>query len=175
MPEPYAHPLWLETERLELVAFTQELLGVLDDRYAAERLLDARLPDGWPDDELEPLLELYAQWLADDLRTLGYGPWVAIAKDERAVAGSAGFVGRPKADGSVEIGFGIHPDFRNRGYASEAAATLVRWVLEQPGVAKVVSRCDPANAASVRVHEKIGMTRLGDADGMIRWEATRGV
>ena len=162
----------METDRLELVAFTAELLEALDDRGEADRLLDARLPEGWPDDELLPLLDLYAQWLADDPRTLGYGPWVAIVRGERAVVGSAGFVGQPKDDGSVEIGFGVHPDFRNRGYASEAAAALVGWALAQPDVAKVVSRCDPANVPSVRVHEKIGMTRLGEADGMIRWEAT---
>src|SRR5262249_55053572 len=134
MPEPYAHPLRLETDRLELVAFSLELLEALDDRTAVEGLLDPRLPDGWPDHPLTPLLELYAQWLAGDPRTLGYGPWVAIAKGERTVAGSAGFVGRPKADGSVEIGFGVHPAFRNHGYASEAAAELVRWALQQPGV-----------------------------------------
>ena len=127
----------LETERLVLTPLSLELVDALSDRPAAERLLGARIPDGFPDAELGGFLPLY----------------------ERAL----------RADPS-QLGYGTEPDRRNRGYASEAAAALVAWGLQQPEVEKVVSRCDPGNAASIRVLEKTGLRRCGEADGMLAWE-----
>lgn len=164
--------LQLETQRLVLVACTPELITALDsDRASAGRLLAATLPDGWPDDELGGLLAIYAPWVAEDPSRMGYGPWVVTARNEAVVVGSAGFQGTPKEDKSIEIGFGTHPEHRNRGYAAEAAEALLEWGLAQPTVARVVAKCDPNNVPSVRVLEKIGMNRLGETDGMLLWEA----
>jgi len=88
-----------------------------------------------------------------------------VARDEDSVVGSAGFMGkRPDNGEPIELGYGVHPDYRNRGYATEATRALVEWALAQPPVERVVAKCDPANAPSVRVLEKIGMTRGGEAD-----------
>jgi [ribosomal protein S5]-alanine N-acetyltransferase len=150
-----AATLHLETERLVLLALTAELVEALKDRSAAERLIGAAIPDGWPDKELGGLLQIYGPWIAEDF-----------------VVGSAGFMGkRPENGEPIELGYGVHPDYRNRGYATEATQALVEWALAQPPVERVVAKCDPANAPSVRVLEKIGMTRRGDTDGMLVWEA----
>jgi ribosomal-protein-alanine N-acetyltransferase len=163
--------LRLETERLVLLAVTAELVEALQDRAAAERLFGAAIPDGWPDTELAGLLGIYGPWIAEDAGRLGYGPWVLIARDESSVVGSAGFMGKqPEKGESIELGYGVHPDFRNRGYATEATRALVEWGLSQPAVGRVIAKCDPANAPSVRVLEKIGMTRLGRSKGMLLWE-----
>jgi RimJ/RimL family protein N-acetyltransferase len=169
-----ASTLRLETERLLLVPFTLELLEALHQPRDAERALGATIPDGWPDEELRGLLALYAGWLRGDPTVLGYGPWVVIARGEETVVASAGFVGKPDSDGAVELGYGTHPDYRNRGHASEAAGALVRWALDQPGVERVMAKCDPDNLPSVRVLENIGMRRTGRADGQLVWEAVAG-
>jgi [ribosomal protein S5]-alanine N-acetyltransferase len=167
-----AATLHLETERLVLLALTAELVEALKDRSAAERLIGAAIPDGWPDKELGGLLQIYGPWIAEDAGRLGYGPWVLVGRDEGFVVGSAGFMGkRPENGEPIELGYGVHPDYRNRGYATEATQALVEWALAQPPVERVVAKCDPANAPSVRVLEKIGMTRRGDTDGMLVWEA----
>ena len=160
----------LETERLVLTPLSLELVDALSDRPAAERLLGARIPDGFPDAELGGFLPLYERALRADPSQLGYGPWLAVLRDEGVLVANAGFIGKPNADGSIELGYGTEPDRRNRGYASEAAAALVAWGLQQPEVEKVVSRCDPSNAASIRVLEKTGLRRCGEADGMLAWE-----
>jgi ribosomal-protein-alanine N-acetyltransferase len=85
------------------------------------------------------------------------------------VVGSAGFLGRPTADGTVEIGYGVHHDHRNGGYATEAVRALVDWVLSQDGVVRVIARCDPANIASVRVLAKAGLEETGEIGGLSRW------
>jgi RimJ/RimL family protein N-acetyltransferase len=80
-------------------------------------------------------------------------------------------MGKPPDDGEpIELGYGVHPDYRNRGYATEATQALVEWGLSQPGVGRVIAKCDPANAPSVRVLEKIGLTRTGESEGMLLWE-----
>ena len=88
------------------------------------------------------------------------------------VVGSAGFLGVPRKDRSVELGFGIQPKRRNLGYASEAARALVGWALEQSCVERVFARCEPTNRASIRVLEKIGMSRRGTSGQMLLWQAT---
>jgi ribosomal-protein-alanine N-acetyltransferase len=161
----------LHTERLILVPFTLELIDALDRRDDAERLLGAAVPGDWPDEELGGLLSLYAVWLRADPSVLGYGPWVVIDDGEKIVVGSAGFIGKPDADRTIELGFGTHPEYRNRGYAAEAARALVDWAMAQRGVERVVAKCDPDNYASVRVLEKIGMQRVGDTSGQLLWQA----
>jgi [ribosomal protein S5]-alanine N-acetyltransferase len=163
----------LETERLALVAFTVEVIEALSERSRPQHLIGAAIPDGWPDEELAELLSLYVKWVRRDPTVVGFGPWPIIAREENVVIGSAGFIGKPNARGSIELGFGVHPTHRNRGYASEAARALVEWGLDQPGVEHVIAKCDRDNLPSVRVLEKLGMVRLGDADGQLLWEIAR--
>jgi RimJ/RimL family protein N-acetyltransferase len=86
------------------------------------------------------------------------------------VVGSAGFIAPPD-NGTIELGYGIHTDHRGAGYATEAAAALVRWGLARDGTSRVVARCADTNAASIRVLEKVGMRRTGAGDGTIAWAA----
>jgi RimJ/RimL family protein N-acetyltransferase len=58
---------------------------------------------------------------------------------------------------------------RRRGYASEAAAALVTWALEQPGVETIVAACDADNATSILTLDRIGFRRTGGAEGRILW------
>jgi [ribosomal protein S5]-alanine N-acetyltransferase len=153
--------LEVETPRLVLVGWPAELLDDVSP-------LGAAVPEGWPDEELQGLLDLYAGWLRDDPGVLGYGPWIAVDRAATAIVGGAGFVGRPR-EGQVELGYGIAPESRGRGYATEAARGVVGWALAQPGVDRVVAGCDPGNVPSIRVLEKLGFERAGTADGQLRW------
>lgn len=170
MPEQPA----VVTRRLELVPCSLPVAVALgSDVEEAGRLLDARVPEEWPDSELAEFLPFYAELLRDDAELLGYGIWLLIERNRRTVVGSAGFQGQPSAEGAIELGYGIHPDFRNRGYATEAATALLRWASEQPGVKRVLAYCDQDNTASQRVVEKAGMSR-GEvqANGRIRFETS---
>ena len=130
-------------------------------------MLGASVPEGWPDEELQRLLEAHEPRLRRDPSLLGLGPWVVIAAGE--VVGSAGFVGRPNERGEVELGYGILGGHRNRGYATEAARALVAWALAQPNVQQVVARSELSNDASNRVLEKLGLTRVRAEGGVARW------
>jgi RimJ/RimL family protein N-acetyltransferase len=59
------------------------------------------------------------------------------------------------------IGYATYPDVEGRGFATEAADALIRWVLPQPGVAQVCATLPPDNRAAIRVAEKVGMSLVG--------------
>ncbi len=58
-----------------------------------------------------------------------------------------------------EIGWVFHPRYQGRGYATEAAAALLRHGFGTLGLHRVVATCQPENVASWRVMEKIGLRR----------------
>jgi RimJ/RimL family protein N-acetyltransferase len=165
--------LRIETAPLVLIAAPAELLRALEagDTARAEGLLGAAIPAGWPDSELAAILHRSIARLRADPATLGYGVWAAVARAPRTVVGSAGFIAPPD-DGTIELGYSIHPDHRGSGYATEAAAALIAWGLARPGVSHVIAECDETNAASSRVLEKAGMRLLHTRGGVMRWSVT---
>lgn len=62
---------------------------------------------------------------------------------------------------SYEIGWVFHPDGQGQGYATEAAALLLKYGFEEMGLHRIVATCQPDNPASYRVMEKLGMRREG--------------
>lgn len=66
-----------------------------------------------------------------------------------------------QTDGSVEIGYGIKPEYEGRGLATEAVIAMVRWAVEQPGVLRVEAETEPGNIASQRVLQKSGFVPDG--------------
>ncbi len=86
------------------------------------------------------------------------------------------FKSLPDASGAVELGYGVNPSYRGRGYATEMARAMVSWVLKQPKVKRVNAECLEANLASIRVLKKIGFKQVGgkiDEEGPLAvWEAS---
>jgi RimJ/RimL family protein N-acetyltransferase len=58
-----------------------------------------------------------------------------------------------------EIGWSFHPDAQGRGLATEGAREMLRFGFEEVGLHRIVAGCDPRNAASLRVMERLGMRR----------------
>jgi [ribosomal protein S5]-alanine N-acetyltransferase len=91
----------------------------------------------------------------------GYGLWAAIVADTGAFAGRCGLLhweidGRPE----VEVAYLLDPAVWGRGLATEAARAIAAHAFATLPVDRLVALIDPANAASRRVAEKIGMTVL---------------
>lgn len=91
----------------------------------------------------------------------GYGPW---AIEERASGKFVGHGGLWFPDGwnDPEIGWGIMPEFRGKGFAVEAAQRAREHGYRTLKLARLVSYIDPSNTASLRVAEKLGAKREGE-------------
>lgn len=57
----------------------------------------------------------------------------------------------------VEIGYALLPDFWGKGYATEIGQALVAFCREQFPELQIMAKVHPANLASIRVLEKLGM------------------
>jgi len=58
----------------------------------------------------------------------------------------------------------ILPEYQGRGFASEAAAGLVKYAFSTLGVERLVATMAAENAASVKVAERLGMTCEGSGE-----------
>ena len=95
-----------------------------------------------------------------DFAKHGFGLWVAT-EEGGGVVGFAGLRHLDHAPG-VEILYGFAPTHWSRGYATEAAAAILRYGFEEAGLDRILGIADKDNAASRRVLEKIGMTFEGE-------------
>jgi len=60
---------------------------------------------------------------------------------------------------SIEIGYVIHPDFHNNGYATEMLSSVIEDLFQR-GFYAVIASAFETNAASCRIMEKCGMKRI---------------
>lgn len=60
---------------------------------------------------------------------------------------------------TAELGYVLHPDHHDHGYATEASRELLRIAFEELRLHRVVADLEARNLASARVLEKLGMRR----------------
>ena len=62
---------------------------------------------------------------------------------------------------TYEIGWVFNPKYYNKGYATEAAYSILKYGFESMKLHRIIATCQPENIPSYRVMEKIGMRREG--------------
>jgi RimJ/RimL family protein N-acetyltransferase len=166
--------LRVETERLLLVPCSLEAARAAPiDTERVGELYSVGIPEGWPSDELREAFPAFVRQLERDPRSFGWGNWLVIEPREEMLVGDVGFKGRPDRTGTVEIGYGIAPAYRRRGYALEAARGLLKWAFSHSEVKRVIAECHKDNTPSIRVLEGVGVVRLKPVGDMLRWELWR--
>ena len=91
-------------------------------------------------------------------------PWedesrFSILLDAEVVGGIGLTIDRKSALG--ELAYSLAREHWGKGLVVEAAQEVVRWGFEELGLAKIWTVADARNVQSVRVMEKLGMTREG--------------
>jgi RimJ/RimL family protein N-acetyltransferase len=90
--------------------------------------------------------------------------------DQQLAVGGAGYHGPPDAAGMVEIGYGVDPAHRRRGFARAALEALLRRAVTEPQVHTVRVTISPDNVASHRLAKQYGFAEVGeqwdDEDGL---------
>lgn len=69
----------------------------------------------------------------------------------------------PERD-EVEVGYRLLKEYWGKGYATELAAALLKYGIEELGLPRIIAVAMPENKASLRVMEKIGMKAVGMTD-----------
>lgn len=171
-------PPVLRGPRLTLVAATlvhleAELAG---GSAALATLLGAAVPGSWPPGEYDrDALEFFhARLLAGGPSVIGWYGWYAVVHlgtPEAALVGAGGFFGPPDADGVVEIGYSVAPEYQRQGYATELVQALVAHAERHPSVRTVRAHTTRDNVASVRVLQRAGFVEAGadHTGGQVRY------
>ncbi len=90
----------------------------------------------------------------------GFGMFSVLERDTGAWVGRLG-PWMPEGWPGPEVGWGIVRSRWGRGYATEGSAAAVDWAFDVLGWAEVIHCIEPANAASIRVAERLGASRRG--------------
>jgi [ribosomal protein S5]-alanine N-acetyltransferase len=96
-------------------------------------------------------------------RDHGFGMWAVLPKGEAEPVGLAGLVKRDVLE-HVDVGYAFLERAWGRGYAQEAASAVLAYARQQLGLQTIVAITAPANTASQRVLEKIGLRFEGLRD-----------
>jgi RimJ/RimL family protein N-acetyltransferase len=148
---------------VRLVRLTPAVLGILTDGdlAGARAATGLALTDWFVSDETRWLWRLRLDQIAADP---GAADWVvraAVAADGVAV-GAAGFHGPPDAVGMVEVGYGVDPVYRRRGFARAMLGELLRWAAGEPAAVTVRASISPDNEASLATIAGFGFAHVGE-------------
>jgi RimJ/RimL family protein N-acetyltransferase len=106
-------------------------------------------------------------WLDADTRhweRFGFGPWAVVERSSGEYLGRVGLRWSEIGDrAGIEALWSVDPRRHGQGFAAEAAAAALDLAAELE-LDEVFAMILPTNAASLRVAEKIGMTRDGNVD-----------
>jgi RimJ/RimL family protein N-acetyltransferase len=145
--QPYA----LESQRLGMRRFTIEdveaLRPVFADPYANKFYPAMNQTEG---------LQRWIAWSLKNYEDYGFGLWALELLETRAFVGDAGITCQTvEGERILEIGWHIHPDFRSRGYATEAGEACLKFGFGALGASSLSSIVDPENLASRKVAEHV--------------------
>ena len=93
--------------------------------------------------------------------------FAVTSKAAGSLIGSCGIRKASPKGHEAEIGFEINPDYWGRGYATEAAETIVTFGFSELGLHRIWAWCIAENSGSRRLLEKLGMrqeARLRDKE-----------
>jgi ribosomal-protein-alanine N-acetyltransferase len=156
----------ITTERLVLRPFdpTADAAAMADITSDPATMLHLAYGRPWTTTEID---EMFTRHTAQYPGGLGFGAVV-----DRATGVFAGWCGlqHPKRwiervtsrefpVCPVEVGWTLGPEWRGRGYATEAANAWLAYGFETLGLDEIISVHDPENTASERVMDRLGMGR----------------
>jgi len=85
---------------------------------------------------------------------------ITLRADDELIGGCGFHISDPQ-NRAGWLGYILARQHWGQGYATEAARALLRFGFEHFGLHRIWATCDPRNAASAHVLEKIGMRREG--------------
>ena len=154
----------METNNLWLITVERDHVEALSrNKRELAAILGVTVPDSWPHFPEAGSLPVNESERPERPPTDWPG-YFFIHPEERVLVGNGGFAGEPDDSGTVEIGYEIAPEHRNRGFATEAARAMIDNAFTHEEVRAVVAHTLAETNASNSVLRKVGMTLVGEVD-----------
>lgn len=174
----------LQSELLTLVASTATHVRTeLEAPEQLAHLLGAVVSPEWPSGEYDrDAMEFFLSRFEEGGESAqGWYGWYALSPDggsgPRTLLGAGGYFGPPDADGTVEVGYSVLPEWQRRGYASEIVKLLAAHAFTFSQVNRILAHTAKDNSASIKVLVRSGFHPDGPGAeaGTLRFECTRTV
>ncbi|MBP2080186.1 GNAT family N-acetyltransferase [Oceanobacillus polygoni] len=144
--------MYLESNRLLIQKFQiNDWQAVLE--YTSDIKVMKYIPEGvFTEDDAKEFI----------YKNIGDNPekFAVVLKDENVLIGHIVFH-KYFGEHTYEIGWVFNTKYYNKGYASEAAHSILKYGFETMKLHRIIATCQPENIPSYRVMEKIGMRREG--------------
>ena len=141
----------IETVRLRLRMFTTDDLDDLSIIFGDAEVVK-HIGSGKPAPRAETevaLLSIIRHW-----ERHGFGRWAAVDKQTGKIIGYGGL---RNFEGTPELVYLLAKPYWRKGLGTEMAQGCLKYGFEERGFERIVGLVKPANAASHRVMEKLGM------------------
>ena len=163
----------ISTPRLDLVWMSPAFIeAVLEERrLEAGEILGALVPPEFPGKSARGLAMRRKQMLDDPTAARWLTRAMVLREAGRPMIGHLGFHAKPDERNTIEIGYTVFADHRRRGYALEAARSLIGWATRAHGIERIVASVSPNNEPSLTLIRKLGFNDTGnqqwdDEDGL---------
>jgi RimJ/RimL family protein N-acetyltransferase len=145
----------LETTRLRLRHFTPDDLAVM---YVLGTDPDVIKYADTPCKDMAEARQRLEDGPLADYKKYGYGRFAVELKETGEVIGFCGIKYLPEID-LPEVGYRFLKEHWGRGIGTEAARACVEFARRDLEIEKLVALIIPENIASIRVAEKLGLTK----------------
>jgi RimJ/RimL family protein N-acetyltransferase len=144
----------LTTDRLILRPWREDDLDALCIMMNDPDSIRYTTPDGKPQERMvvwRTMASMIGHW---HLR--GFGMWAVVDRHSGDFVGRVGPI-RPEGWPQLEVGWGLTPAVRGKGYGSEAAVASMRWMFNQrPDMDRIVHHIVEENTPSIALAERLG-------------------
>ncbi len=168
----------IETKRLTLIATELKHIElVMQSKKLLGEYLGMNILPSFP--ESEDALPWFYDLVKSDESLIGWISFWALNRADNTLIAGVGFKGKPDADGKIEIGYSVIPEYRRQGFASEMVGAFLEFGFTNPAVTAILAQTRVDNYPSMKVLERFGMKQTGtshdDEEGdMFIWKLERG-
>ena len=164
-------PKIILTNRLILIPFTIKICNdILNNNFETIERLGLKRGKNWPDsDTLETLPKIISN-LSKVFLPTGFESWMIIKKETNEIIGDIGFKGLNKLNNNCDLGYGIIESERRKGYAEEAAKSLINWVLNNDSSITITASTLIDNENSIKLLQKLNFIEIIRDEILIYWK-----
>lgn len=115
----------IETKRLLIIPCDREVLkAAISGNETLASKIKANVHENWTEFGIGAL-QYSLDRLTENFDDANWWTYFPIHRQDNILIGSGGYKGKPTKEGTVEIGYEIAQDYRNRGLATELAKGLI--------------------------------------------------
>jgi RimJ/RimL family protein N-acetyltransferase len=165
----------IETKNLRLISCDSEILqSAIQGNEILAKKINVNVQDNWTEFGVSAL-KYSLDRLTEGEEEKNWWTYFPIHKQDNKLIGSGGFKGKPTTKGTVEVGYEIASDYRNRGLATEMTKALIEYAFRDERVKSIIAHTLGQDNPSTKVLQKCGFEKVEEIndpdDGLVwKWE-----